>query len=266
LFGLLIRVALRYAVLLNEHTVGNSIVSVKPIQSVQRALRVLEAVAELQPIGVAALCRHLDLDKSSVQRVLITLDQSGWIRAAPGESTRWELSTRPLVVAHRGGGPTGLIERARPEMLALEELSGETVFLAIPDAGTIVAVYVVESHHLVRTAPHVGLVLPVEGSAAGSAILSHLSPADVAGYLSSAPTDELLRHLHETRQRGWSLGVGTVQQGAASIGAPILGIDRQPVAALVVSGPSERLSPDHFAELGDRVVAAASQLSLTRHL
>jgi IclR family transcriptional regulator, acetate operon repressor len=241
-------------------------VSVKPIQSVQRALRVLEAVAELQPIGVAALCRHLDLDKSTVQRVLVTLDESGWIRATAGEGTRWELSTRPLVVANRGGGPTGLIERARPEMLSLQEMSGETVFLAIPDAGAIVAVYVVESHHLVRTAPHVGLVLPAEGSAAGSAILSRLSPADVAGYLSSVPSDDLLHQLQETRQRGWSLGVGTVQQGAASIGAPILGADGRPVAALVVSGPSERLSPEHFAELGGRVVTAASRLSLTRHL
>jgi IclR family acetate operon transcriptional repressor len=238
--------------------------SVKPIQSVQRALRVLEAVAELQPIGVAALCRHLDLDKSTIQRVLVTLDQAGWIRATGGESTRWELSTRPLVVANRGGGPTGLIERSRPEMLALQEMSGETVFLAIPDAGRIVAVYVLESHHLVRTAPHVGLVLPAEGSAAGSAILSYLSPADTVVYLGSAPTDELLRQLKETRQRGWSLGVGSVQQGAASIGAAILGADRRPVAVIVISGPSERLSPGRFAELGDRVVTAASRLSLTR--
>jgi IclR family acetate operon transcriptional repressor len=239
--------------------------SVKPIQSVQRALRVLEAVAELQPIGVAALCRHLDLDKSSVQRVLVTLDQAGWIRTTVGESTRWELSTRPLVVANRGGGPTGLIERARPEMLALQEMSGETVFLAIPDAGRIVAVYVVESHHLVRTAPYVGLVLPAEGSAAGSAILSYLSPAETVDYLGSVPTEELLSRLQETHQRGWSLGIGTVQQGAASIGAAILGADRQPIAAMVISGPSERLSPERFAELGNRVVTAASRLSLTRH-
>ena len=126
--------------------------AVKPIQSVQRALLVLETVAERQPIGVAALCRHLDLDKSTIQRVLVTLDKAGWIRATGEEITRWELSTRPLIVAHRGGGPTGLIERSRPEMLGLQETSGETVFLAIPDAGRIVAIYVLESHHLVRTA------------------------------------------------------------------------------------------------------------------
>jgi IclR family acetate operon transcriptional repressor len=238
--------------------------AVKPIQSVQRALLVLETVAERQPIGVAALCRHLDLDKSTIQRVLVTLDKAGWIRATGEEITRWELSTRPLIVAHRGGGPAGLIERSRPEMLGLQETSGETVFLAIPDAGRIVAIYVLESHHLVRTAPHVGLVLPAEGSAAGSAILSHLSPAEVAEYVGPTPSAELLHQLDETRQRGWSLGVGTVQQGAASLGAAILGADRRPVAAIVISGPSERMIQEHFAELGARVVTAASRLSLTQ--
>lgn len=236
---------------------------VKPIQSVQRALQVLEAVADLQPIGVAALCRHLELDKSSVQRVLVTLDAAGWIRATGEEVTRWELSTRPLVVANRGGGPISLIERARPEMLALQELSGETVFLAIPEAGRIVAVYVLESHHLVRTAPHVGLVLPPEGSAAGSALLSHLSPMEVTAYVGSPPTQRLLHQLELTRERGWSLGVGAVQQGATSLGAAILGNDRRPVAAIVISGPSDRLHAEQFSALGDRLVSAAARLSLT---
>ena len=56
--------------------------AVKPLQSLQRALSVIEAIAANQPIGVAALARLLGEDKSAVQRDLMTLADAGWIRAA----------------------------------------------------------------------------------------------------------------------------------------------------------------------------------------
>ena len=60
--------------------------AVKALRSATRVLSVLEAVASLQPVGLAAVARHLDEDKSAVQRALATLAEDGWIRPAPGEA------------------------------------------------------------------------------------------------------------------------------------------------------------------------------------
>jgi IclR family transcriptional regulator, acetate operon repressor len=234
--------------------------AVKPLQSLQRALLVVEAVAEHQPIGVGALCRLLDEDKSALQRVLVTLHASGWIRPTGDGATRWELSTRPLVIVGAAQRRSGLVARARPVMTSLREATGETVILAVPDAGRIVALEVVESRHLVRTAPHVGMVLPPETGAAGLAVFAHLDDAGIAAYLGTKPDGTFSADLADTRRRGWSLNPGVVHTGATSIGAAVLDAAGRPVAAVVVSAPSDRLPPDRYPVTGGLVREAAAAL------
>jgi IclR family acetate operon transcriptional repressor len=64
--------------------------AVKGSSTGARVLEVFEAVAEHQPVGVAALSRMLDIDKSAVQRALVTLADQGWIQADDDPTTRWE--------------------------------------------------------------------------------------------------------------------------------------------------------------------------------
>lgn len=52
------------------------------MRSVRTTFRILEAVAEHQPIGLSELARRLGLPKSTVQRSLATLAELGWIRSA----------------------------------------------------------------------------------------------------------------------------------------------------------------------------------------
>ena len=59
---------------------------VKTLRTVDKALRVLDAVAEHQPIGVGALARLLTMDKSAVQRILVSLQRAGWICPAGGSA------------------------------------------------------------------------------------------------------------------------------------------------------------------------------------
>jgi IclR family acetate operon transcriptional repressor len=235
--------------------------AVKPLQSLQRALSVIEAIAANQPIGVAALARLLDEDKSAVQRVLVTLQASGWIRPVGGEVTRWELSSTPLVVATQAQQRSGALARARPVLEDLRDRTQETVIWAVPDARRIVAVDVVESRQLVRTAPHVGMVMPVDASAAALAIFAHLDGDDLERYGAPIHDDTFRRDLADTRARGWSLNDGAVNARATSIGAAVLDAGARPVAAVVVSAPSDRLVASQFDDVADLVIAAASAVS-----
>lgn len=58
--------------------------------------RILEAVAEHQPVTVGELTKMFGLLKSTVQRTLITLRGAGWLRAGRGDRTRWEIGARVL--------------------------------------------------------------------------------------------------------------------------------------------------------------------------
>ncbi len=235
--------------------------TVKAVRSATRVLAVLEAVAELQPVGLGAVTRHLGEDKSAVQRALATLAEDGWIRALPGEPPRWELTTRTLVLASRSAVRSDLRQRARPVLEQLRDETGESVLLAVADAPRIVTLDVVESRQLVRAAPHVGMVIPPVGSAAGQALLAHLPVEDLPAYLGTQPDEAFLRQLEVVRRRGWSLNQGDITASASGVGAAVLGPSGRPLAAIAVSAPSARLPRARHEPLGRRLAEAAASLA-----
>jgi IclR family transcriptional regulator, acetate operon repressor len=240
--------------------------AVKPSQSASRVLAVLEQVASRQPIGVSALAKLLGEDKSAVQRAVVTLADAGWIRIAPEPPTRWELTAHIFTVAHLPYSSDGLRQRARPILEALRDQTGETAFLAIPDVRRFVVIEAAESLHSLRMALRIGQITPVRESATGRAVLPYLSPARQAVMLGEPPDADLLALLAETRARGFGLSVGEVLRGstnlaAAVFGDPVVGGDGEPIAAITVSGPSDRLTADRHAEVGALVADAARRLS-----
>jgi IclR family acetate operon transcriptional repressor len=236
--------------------------AVKQLQSAARVLATFEALAENQPLGVGALARVLDDDKSAVQRALMTLAAAGWICRASGEGSQWEVTTRVLGLANRAQSRLGLRDRIRPTLEALRESTGETIILNVPESGQVVVLDVVESMQLVRTAPKVGFVVPATSSAAGQAILAHLDEAEVEFYVGRPPDAELLAAIAEVRQRGWSVNAGNETPGARAVGVAIIDNEQRPIASITVSAPANRLPDATIDALGPQLVAIARRLSV----
>jgi IclR family acetate operon transcriptional repressor len=235
--------------------------AVKPVQAVTRALAVLDAVAQHEPVGVAALARIVGEGTSAVQRALVSLHDAGWIRTAPGSPVRWELSLRVFALGARAAGRSGLRERARPLLESLRESTGESAFLVEVDDGRLVVIDVVESHQVVRAAPALGLALPVARSASGFAVLAHLDD-DGRERLLGAPVDaELADELTTVAQRGWSVSAGLVGREQTSVGAAVLDGAGRSIGALVVTGPRDRVPPKLQKAYGTLVAQAAVTLT-----
>jgi DNA-binding IclR family transcriptional regulator len=235
--------------------------AVKHLQSAARVLATFEALAENQPLGVGALARVLNDDKSAVQRALMTLAAAGWIRRAHGEGTQWEVTTRVLGLANKAQRRSGLRERIRPTLESLRERTGETIILNVPESGQIVVLDVVESTQLVRTAPKVGFVVPAASSAAGQAILAHFDDDEVAFYVGGPPDARLRSLLAATRERGWSVNSGDETPGARAVGVAIIDNEQRPIASVTVSAPTDRLPDAVIDELGPELATVGRRLS-----
>jgi len=236
-------------------------VAVKPVEAVTRALAVLDAVAQHEPVGVAALARILGEDTSAVQRSLVSLHDAGWIRAATGTPVRWELSLRVFALGARAAARSGLRERAHPLLESLRDATGESAFLVEVDATRLVVIDVVESRQVVRAAPALGLSLPVARSASGRAVLAHLDD-DARVHLVGGPIDaELRAELAAVAKRGWSVSAGLVGREQTSVGAAVLDADGHAVGALVVTGPRDRVPPKLQKSYGALVAQAAVTLT-----
>jgi IclR family acetate operon transcriptional repressor len=224
-------------------------------------LTVLELIAARQPIGVSALAKLMDEDKSAVQRALMTLADAGWVRAAPEPPTRWELTAHIFTIAHLPHSTNELRQRARGPLEALRETTGETVFMVIPDIGRFVVVEVVESPHPLRMALRVGEIVPLEGSATSQVVLAHLSPERRTAMLGREPAAADVAEFAQALERGYGLSVGGVQAGSTTLAAPIFDADGQPMATIGLSGPSDRVTAARCAELGALLVDKARSLS-----
>jgi IclR family acetate operon transcriptional repressor len=236
-------------------------VAVKRSQSASRAFAVFELIAAQQPIGMSAIAKLLDEDKSAVQRAIATLADAGWIQISPIAPNRWEVSARIFAIAHLPHSAEDLRHRARRVLEHLRDATGETAFLAIPDVERFVLIELADSPHALRMVLRVGEIIPVSGSATGRAVLPFLAPERRRTMLGGEPSEADQAQFTATRARGYGLSVGEVQQGSTNLAAPIFDRDGDVIAALGVSGPSERFTAEHHATVGELVVESARSLS-----
>jgi IclR family acetate operon transcriptional repressor len=248
---------------------------------VRTALRVLEAVSQLQPVGVSAIARVTGVPKSTVQRCLISLREAGWISSAPGAPQRWTLTGRALSVGLRGSAEHGLREAALAVMQELRDATRETIHLVgfraehTPASGVdtdpLVVIDRLDSPEPVRTWVRLGTRVPVHASCSGRAVLSRLSAAEVDALLPAElehfsdrtiiDRDALTAELRAVRERGYAIADQSWRPGVGAVAAAIVDVDGRPVGALAVSAPQQRFDADRARELGATVVTATARVS-----
>jgi DNA-binding IclR family transcriptional regulator len=234
---------------------------VKRSHSAARVLTVLETVATHQPIGVRALAKVLDEDKSAIQRALMTLADRGWIRPTDEPPVRWEVTAHILAVAHAAHGGNDLRRRARPALERLRDETNETVLLVLPDVHNFVVADVIESRQVLRTVPEVGHIVPMRNTATARAVLPFMNEARQIELLGAAPDRQLLAGFVQARQRGFAVSEGEVNPQSTNVAAPIFDFDGQPMGAVVVSGPRERLTRPVQKKIAELIVRTTGDLS-----
>jgi DNA-binding IclR family transcriptional regulator len=239
-------------------------VGVKRSQSGSRVLSIFELIAAHQPIGASALAKLSGEDRSAVQRSVLTLADAGWIRLAPEPPVRWELSAHIFTIASLPDSILQLRQRARSILDGLREQTGETAFLAIPDGTRFVVVESAESAHDLRMATRIGMIIEPHQSSTARAFLPYLTQTQQAAMLGRPPTQAEKEQFAATLKRGFGLSAGDVVPGATNLAVTIFDSRGEPLAVLVLSGPSERLPTDGHESTGDLLRQAAAALSRGR--
>ncbi len=234
--------------------------AVKQIRVVRHALSVLELLARSQPLGVSELARALDLDKSGVQRLLVTLGEAGWIRRSSTTPVRWETASLPraLFADH---AREWLLARADPVLDQLRDDTGETAMLAVLSGTELLAIASRESPQPIRMAlPYLPFAIPILGSSAGRAVLSRLTPEERSRLLPGPLPAAELDALSAARDRGWSTSSDETFPDTHSVAAPLLASSGRVFGALMVAAPAFRLEDAQLSAAGQRVREACSTL------
>lgn len=153
---------------------------------------------------------------------------------------------------------------AYPEMLLLRDRAQETVSLYVRDGLERVRVQRAEGPLTVRRVVGLGERLPLYLGASGKVLLAWASEPERSGLLDQIlpqgfDRTALEAALETARADGWAVSLEEREGGVASVAAPVLDRAGRCVAALAISGPTNRFDPDSSARLG-QMVAGSSQV------
>ena len=215
------------------------------VESVLRALRLLECFEQGEPeLPLAVFVRRSGYSKTTVHRLLNTLEAAGWL-----ERTH-EGTFRLTMRAFRTGSilveSLDLRAIALPIMRQLSILSQQTIYLMVPVGAHAVCLERVAQGAGVRVLElEVGGSLPLNIGGAPRALLAfrdELLPALLqVGLASRTPlslnTEATLRaDLAEVRRRGYAVSDEDSTLGVAALAAPVRDNHNQVVAALSLGG------------------------------
>lgn len=236
------------------------------VQSLERAFAILDEVAQ-RPAGVTAIAERVRLPKSTVARLLATLEEVDAVERFDG--ARWRIGPGVSALSTAASSERSLISIARPFLADLVAELGEDAGLGLPDGNEILYVDQVESDNPVQVRDWTGARAPMHAVPSGLVLLAEW-PEDarnayLAGELAALTrrtmTDpaRLRKRLAEVRKLGYAWGLEEFAEGIDSVAAPVRDAWGRAVAALHVHGPAYRFPPPGDEEhVAARVVRAAS--------
>ena len=143
------------------------------VQSIERAFAVLGALAD-GPIGVTEVAERVALPKSTVARLLASLQRRGRRGAGPGRD-RYRLGRADRHARRRAHAPArSLVAIARPDLEELASEAGEAAGLAVPDGFRVHYIDQVDTPNAVQVRDWTGTRVPMHAVSSGQVMLAHL--------------------------------------------------------------------------------------------
>ncbi len=240
------------------------------IQSVDRAISILQVLAQRGASGVTEIGAALGTHKSTVFRLLSTLEARGLVEQTSSRG-RYQLGYGVVQLAAGATRKHDLSVTSRPICQELAETVGETVNIAIYDGQSVVSIDQVIGSASVTTVNWVGQRSPVHATAAGKVFLAYMPLADLRTTLAGGlerftvhtivDPSALERELESVAEQGYASSLEEHEIGLAAVAAPIRNLDREVVAALTISGPNFRINGESIPDVAEQVKAAAAAIS-----
>ena len=244
------------------------------VQSVDRALDVLEAVADGGELGVSEVAARTGLVVSTAHRLLASLADRGYVRQSSTHG-RYRLGLKVLELASGQQAQTAaLCAAARPHLERIESVTRETTNLVILVGDRVVYVDQVAGRHSMRMFTELGSSALAHSTGSGKAMLAYATPQTIAQIYPRArePFERLTPRTHTTldslidefariRRRGYALDDEEHEEGVSCVAAPVFDGTGTAFAAMSISAPTSRIVHADTSELGRLLRQAAAEVS-----
>jgi DNA-binding IclR family transcriptional regulator len=241
------------------------------VQSVDRAVSILEILARRGSAGVTEIAIDIGVHKSTAFRLLSALEERDLVEQATDRG-KYQLGFGVLRLASAIPGRLDLVRQARPVLEELAKGFGESVNLAVIRSHYAVNLDQAFGTASVATQNWVGELTPLHATSSGKVLLAFLPDAELASLLDQAglarftastlTTRRLLdADLARVREAGYAVTVEEYEEGLNAMAAPVRDHLGAVVAAVSVSGPAYRVDAATLTARSDELTAGAARIS-----
>jgi DNA-binding IclR family transcriptional regulator len=239
------------------------------VQSVDRALAILDLLARRGEAGVTEIAAELDVHKSTAFRLVGALENRQLVEQV-SDRGKYRLGFGIIRLA---GATTASLDITREGQPVCERLAvelDETVNLAVLDTGAATNITQSYGTAAVTTRNWIGQRTPLHATSSGKVLLAWADDQVLEAALDTlerytpntiTSRSKLLAELELTRDRGWASTNEELEVGLNAVAAPIRGTGGVVVAAVSVSGPAYRLTVDSFPSITEKLCVGADEIS-----
>lgn len=239
--------------------------------STDRCLAILELLSKhSEGLTLSDIHHMLGISKNMIFRILNDLSSRGYTNKTASKT--YSLGNKLLELAVPQTAGKNLVDEAAPEIKALRDQTGESVGLLVPCDNEAVLIYFQPSRQPIRTIYDVGVKIPLYCNAPGKVFLAfgdekergaRLKHQSFKRFTARTITDpyKLERQLEIARREGYTVDQAEEIEGSHCVAAPVFDHDGRLVAAVVVTGPLERITVAKFADYGKMAATAAARIT-----
>lgn len=242
------------------------------LQSVDNALRLIETLQKNGPMGITELSKDLCLSKSTVHRLLSTLENRNYV-TQNDQNSKYMLGLKWIGIGSSVLQQQKLLQIIHPYLKQLSETYNETAYLSVLNGEQMTFVDKVLSKSAIIMDMPLGSNLQPYCSAGGKVLLSHQSPESLSAilkktvfqkYTKNTITDisSLQEELQRVRIQGYAIDNEEFETGLICYAAPIRRYSGEVIASISLSGPAPRMER-RKQELIAGIMQTATEISHT---
>jgi IclR family transcriptional regulator, acetate operon repressor len=239
-----------------------------PILVLQKISQVLDSFTIERPeLSLQQITKATGLPPSTCQRLVHNLVREGFLDR---DDDRYRIGLGLVRWAAPGSFGLDLVQLTRPALRRLRDQTQETACLYVRDGPYRTVVGLAETRNVVMRLFMVGMVMVLHAGSAGKVFMAYDPAARKAavahGLTRQTPRttvdiDLLDDQLEEIRKIGYAASFEERDVGAASISAPVFGLNGDLVAVMGIGAPTQRMTPSDVGRLAPIAVAAADAAS-----
>ncbi len=221
------------------------------IQSLNKGLQVLGLLAERGTMSATDLARELEVDKSTVSRILTTLRGHDLVQIDQ-ENKKYKLGYRILHWGEMLKNNINVIAISKPYLMQLSSALKESVHLCSFSNGGVYVLDQVRSNKAYALSATVGMVEPLHSSAVGKCILAYRSSEMIQTLLDGydflrytektiMDSETLLRELEQIRKKGYAVDDEEMSIGVRCLAVPIFNYRKSVRYGIGISGPRDQI-------------------------